>query len=90
LRINRLYFSHRVICPKHTKKGEEKMLKITVTFEMDEEQLRDLFENMDIKFTKTKGKQLQKELEYTSEDVQIALEESFEEIVTETIEELFE
>jgi protein associated with RNAse G/E len=66
------------------------MIKISVTFEMDEEQLKDLFESHEIKFTKKKGKELQHELEYTSEDVQIALEESFEEVVSERIQELFE
>lgn len=66
------------------------MIKITLTFEMDEEQLKELFESNEVKFSKKKGKELQHELEYNSEDIQIALEENFEEIVSENIHELFE
>ena len=66
------------------------MIKVTVTFEMDEEQLRDLFESNDIKFTKKKAKDLQEELDFTEDSVQEQLEEQFEEIVDELIQEIFE
>jgi lipoate-protein ligase A len=66
------------------------MIKITLTFEMDEEQLKDMFEANEVKFSKKKAKELQEELEGTHDDVQIQLEDSFEEIVDEMIRELFE
>ena len=78
------------ICPKHTKKENENMVKITLTFEMEEEQLKELFESCEVKYSKTKAKELQEELEGTHDDVQIQLEDSFEEIVTDMIQEIFE
>jgi hypothetical protein len=66
------------------------MIKLTLTFEMDEEQLRDLFESSEIKFSKKKAQELQDELEGTHDDVQVQLEDSFEEVVTDMIQELFE
>ena len=65
------------------------MVKITLTFEMEEEQLRELFERSEVKYSKKKAKELQEELEGTHDDVQIQLEENFEEIVTEMIQEIF-
>ena len=66
------------------------MLKITMTFEMDEEQLREIFESYDIKFTKKKAKELQMEMEESVSNVQTDMEERFEEIVGEWIENQFE
>ena len=66
------------------------MVKITLTFEMEEEQLKELFESCEVKYSKTKAKELQEELEGTHDDVQIQLEDSFEEIVTDMIQEIFE
>ena len=66
------------------------MIKITLTFEIDEEHLKELFEENEVKFTKKKAKELQHELEYNSEDIQIGLEDGFVEIVNENIHELFE
>ena len=60
---------------------------MTISFEMDEEELKDLFENNEVKYSKKKAKELQDELEYNSEDIQITLEENFEEIVRENIHE---
>lgn len=66
------------------------MLKITMTFEMDEEQLKEIFDNYDIKFTKKKAKELQMEMEESVSNVQTDMEERFEEIVGEWIENQFE
>ena len=44
------------ICPKHTKEENEKMVKITLTFEMEEEQLRELFESMRLNSLRKKQK----------------------------------
>lgn len=66
------------------------MIKITLTFEMEEEQLRELFESCEVKYSKKKANELQEELEGTHDDVQIQLEDSFEEIVTDMIQEIFE
>jgi hypothetical protein len=76
--------------PKAHKRENEKIVKITLTFEMEEEQLRDLFESCEVKFSKKKAKELQGELEGTHDGVQIQLEEPFEEIITDMIQELFE
>ena len=66
------------------------MLKLTVTFELDEEQLRDIFENHEIKFSKKKVKEIQVALEEAQSDVQTNLEEQFEEIVAEIMTDLFD
>lgn len=66
------------------------MLKLTLTFEMDEEQLRGIFEDRDIKFTKKKAKELQEELKDNYDSVQVDMEERFAEIVEEWIENQFE
>jgi len=76
--------------PKAHKRESEKMVKITLTFEMEEEQLRELFESCEVRYSKKKATELQEELEGTHDDVQIQLEDSFEEIVTDMIQELFE
>lgn len=65
------------------------MIKLTFTVALDEEQLRDLFEEREIKFSKAKAKKLQKELDYNADDIQSVFEENFEEIVDETIEDMF-
>lgn len=66
------------------------MLKLTLTFELDEEQLRDIFESNEIKFSKKKVKEIQATLEETEMDIQSNLDEVFEEIVTEILTDLFE
>lgn len=66
------------------------MLKLTFTFEMDEEQLEEIFDSYDIKFTKAKVKKLQKEMDYSQDDVQVDMEERFQEIVEEWIQNTFE
>jgi transposase len=65
------------------------MVKLTFTVELDEEQLRDLFEERGIKFSKKKVKDLQEELNDTADDIQSVFEENFEEIVDEAIEDMF-
>ena len=66
------------------------MIKLTVEFEIEEEDLKELFESNEIKYSKKKGKELKEELEYTIESVQEALEETFQEVVSDRIQELFE
>lgn len=58
-------------------------LSVTVTFE--EDQIRDIFEGHDIKFSKAKVKRLKEMLEEVFYDVQAQLEESFEEQLAEMI-----
>jgi hypothetical protein len=66
------------------------MLKLTFTFEIDEEQLREMFDSYEIKFSKKKAKDLQKEMDYSIDDVQVDMEERFAEIVEEWIQNTFE
>jgi hypothetical protein len=66
------------------------MLKLTFTFEIDEEQLREMFDSYEIKFSKKKAKDLQKEMDYSLDDVQVDMEERFAEIVEEWIQNTFE
>jgi hypothetical protein len=66
------------------------MLKFKVTFELDEERLRDFFDSNDIKFSKNKVKELKSNLIEVESDVLIELEEKFDEIIDEMIMELFE
>jgi len=66
------------------------VIKLTVVFEIEEEELKELFESNEIKYSKKKAKELKEELEYTVESVQEALEETFQEVVSDRIQELFE
>jgi hypothetical protein len=66
------------------------MLKFKIEFELDEEQLRDIFDSYDIKFSKAKMKQLKKEMNQGFEYVQTDMEERFQEVVEEWIQNLFE
>jgi len=66
------------------------VIKFTVVFEIEEEELKELFESNEVKFSKKKAKELQEELNNTDVDVQEVLQEAFEEIVSEAIQELFE
>jgi hypothetical protein len=66
------------------------MLKLTFTFEIDEDQLREMFDSYEIKFSKKKVKDLQKEMDYSLDDVQVDMEERFAEIVEEWIQNTFE
>lgn len=66
------------------------MLRIKLEFEFDEEQLLDLFDNYDVKFSGAKLAKLKKEIKDRYADIQTATEEHVEEIVGEIIEELFD
>lgn len=59
------------------------MFKITFNFEMDEEQLRDIFENHDIKFSKKKVKEIKQDMEFNFDTVMIEMEEKFSEVFEE-------
>jgi chromosome condensin MukBEF complex kleisin-like MukF subunit len=69
--------------------AKEATLKINITLELSEDQLRDIFESYDIKFTKKKVKELQDELDNAGDSVQMELEEAFEEIAGNMINEFF-
>jgi hypothetical protein len=68
----------------------EAKLKISLTFEMDEEQLREIFDSYDLKFTKKKVKELQAEMDYGLDNVQVDMEERFQEVVEEWIQNQFD
>lgn len=59
------------------------MFKITFNFEMDEEQLRDIFENHDIKFSKKKVKEIKQDMEFNFDTVMLEMEEKFSEVFEE-------
>jgi 5-methylthioribose kinase len=60
----------------------EAKIEMTITMRLDEEQLRDIFDTFDIKFSKKKVKELQEELNQDFEQAyQAEFEEMFEEIV---------
>ena len=65
------------------------MIKISIDLELDEERLREIFEEQEIRFSKKKATELQRDLE-NNEYVQETIEEAFEEFVEELICELFE
>jgi hypothetical protein len=69
--------------------AKEATLKINITLELSEDQLRDIFDSYDIKFTKKKVKELQQELDNAGDSVQMELEEAFEEIVGNWVNEFF-
>ena len=56
------------------------MIKFTVVFEMEEEELKDLFESSEVKFSKKKAKELQEELNNTDVDIHETLQESFKKL----------
>jgi hypothetical protein len=64
---------------------KEAKITLTLTFEVDEEQLREIFENYELKFTKKKIKELQTEMDYSLDDIQVDMEERFLEVVEEWI-----
>jgi hypothetical protein len=64
---------------------KEAKITLTLTFEVDEEQLREIFENYELKFTKKKIKELQTEMDYSLDDIQVDMEEKFLEVVEEWI-----
>lgn len=70
--------------------AKEAKLVITLTFEMDEEQLREMFEGYELKFTKKKVKELQSEMDYSLDTVQVDMEERFSEVVEEWIQNQFD
>jgi hypothetical protein len=63
------------------------MLKVEVTFQLEDEQLMDLFESRDVKFSKSKVAKLKKLYLECQDDFQAQLEEAFEEILAEIIDE---
>lgn len=65
------------------------MIKISIDLELDEERLREIFEEQEIRFSKKKVAELQRDLE-NNEYIQETIEEAFEEFVEELICELFE
>jgi hypothetical protein len=69
---------------------KEAKITLTMTFEVDEEQLREIFESYDLKFTKKKVKELQSEMDYAQDNVQVDMEERFLEVVEEWIQNQFD
>jgi transcriptional regulator of heat shock response len=69
---------------------KEAKISLTITFEIDEEQLREIFDSYEIKFTKKKVKELQAEMDYGLDNVQVDMEERFQEIVEEWIQNQFD
>jgi hypothetical protein len=65
--------------------GEKIMVKVTLTFEMDEDKLREIFDDYDVKFTKKKAKELQTDLNLNLFQVEEDMWERFEEIVSEWV-----
>lgn len=61
------------------------MVKVTLTFEMDEDKLREIFDDYDVKFTKKKAKELQTDLNLNLFQVEEDMWERFEEIVSEWV-----
>ena len=65
------------------------MLKIKLTFEMDEESIREVFENYEIKFSKKKLAELKADIKENEPNLQEELQERFEEVIAEWIENMF-
>ena len=63
---------------------------MTISFEVDEDVLKDLFDNCEVKYSKKKAKELIEDLDETEDDIQLTMQDLFEEIVAERIQELFE
>ena len=68
----------------------EAKVALTLTFEIDEETLREIFDSYDLKFTKKKIKELQSEMEDNFDSVQVDMEERFREVVEEWIQNQFD
>jgi hypothetical protein len=69
------------------------MLKIKVEFTLDEDQLRDIFESYDIKFSKKKVAELKKEIkdmmDNSGDFFEEELQSDFEDIIGNIISEIF-
>jgi ribosomal protein L12E/L44/L45/RPP1/RPP2 len=63
------------------------LLKFTVSFELEEEQLRDLFEEYDVKFSKAKVKAIVKHMEEAEFELQDILNDTFVEFIRDFINE---
>lgn len=63
------------------------MLKFTVSFELEEEQLRDLFEYYEVKFTKAKVKAIVKHMTESEFELQDLLNDTFVEFISDFINE---
>jgi hypothetical protein len=70
--------------------AKEANIKLTLSFEIDEETLREVFENFELKFTKKKIKELQEDLDQNFDSVQVDMEERFQEVVEEWIQNYFD
>jgi hypothetical protein len=70
--------------------AKEANVKLTLTFEIDEETLREVFDSYDLKFTKKKIKELQEDMEQNFDVVQVDMEERFREVVEEWIQNQFD
>ena len=68
---------------------KEAKIAVTVTLELDEDRLRDMFENYEVKFTKKKVKELNEEINDNEADWITEMEEAFEEIVGNWLSEMF-
>ena len=65
------------------------MLKVKISFEMDEESIREVFENYEIKFSKKKIAELKADIKENEHNLQEELQERFEEVIAEWIENMF-
>ena len=59
------------------------MIKITI--ELTEEQIREAFENAEVRFSKAKWKKLKEEIQYQDIDIKELLENTLQELLEEMI-----
>lgn len=62
-------------------------MAIQITVTLEDEQLQDLFDNNEVKFTKVKLKKLKEMINEVETDFQERLEETFSELIEELIQE---
>ena len=62
------------------------MIKITI--ELTEEQIREAFENAEVRFSKAKWKKLKEEIQYQDIDIKELLENTLQELLEEMIGEI--
>jgi histone H3/H4 len=63
--------------------------EITITVVLDDERLREIFDNNDVKFSKAKVKRVKEVIDEIESDIQERLEESLEEFIEEIVQEEF-
>jgi histone H3/H4 len=61
--------------------------EITITVVIDDERLRDIFDNNEVKFSKAKVKRVKEVIDEIESDIQERLEETLEEFIDEIIQE---